>query len=148
MNSDNKQHCQNTPYDFIEQFRSHSRKVTNQRIAIFKTLARQTRPLSIKELYSIVGSDKCNLATIYRVIRLLEKMSIIQKVYFADGVARYEVIWKNTTHHHHIICIKCERVVKLEQCLIENAQTQIENSTGFKALTHRLEFFGICPDCQ
>jgi Fe2+ or Zn2+ uptake regulation protein len=27
-------------------------------------------------------------------------------------------------------------------------EQQIASRNGFKAITHKLEFFGICPDCQ
>lgn len=69
--------------------------------------------------------DSCDLATIYRSMHLLEKMGMVKRFDFGDGAARFELVGENDDgHHHHLVC------------------------TNFKAVTHKLEFFGICPECQ
>ena len=37
---------------------------------------------------------------------------------------------------------------KFEECFPEKIEAQIASKNGFKSVTHKLEFFGICPDCQ
>ncbi|MGC8828643.1 MAG: Fur family transcriptional regulator [Verrucomicrobiia bacterium] len=132
----------------IEALRECSLKITNPRLAVIKALAQQTKPVTIKELHQIVGKENCDLATIYRLFNSLEKNKLLQRVDFGDGVARYEVLTNDNPHHHHIVCIHCAKVVKIKDCFVEQFQKNIAEQSGFKSVTHKLEFFGICPKCQ
>lgn len=132
----------------IETLRRHSLKVTGARLLIIKALARQTKPVTIKELHKIVGKENCDLATIYRLFNSLEKNKLLLRVDFGDGVARYEILTEDNPHHHHIVCVRCAAIVKIEDCFVEQFQKTIAEQSGFKSVTHRLEFFGICPKCQ
>ena len=37
---------------------------------------------------------------------------------------------------------------KLTSVFPNKSKEQIAAKNGFKSVTHKLEFFGICPDCQ
>jgi Fe2+ or Zn2+ uptake regulation protein len=39
-------------------------------------------------------------------------------------------------------------VVEIEECSMRELEERIALQNGFKAVTHRLEFFGICHACQ
>jgi Fe2+ or Zn2+ uptake regulation protein len=39
-------------------------------------------------------------------------------------------------------------VIEIEDCFIRDLETRIAESSGFQGVTHKLEFFGICPACQ
>jgi Fur family transcriptional regulator, ferric uptake regulator len=51
-------------------------------------------------------------------------------------------------HHHHLVCMKCSEVVEIEECFPREIEKQIAAKNRFKSVTHKLEFFGICPECQ
>jgi Fur family peroxide stress response transcriptional regulator len=44
--------------------------------------------------------------------------------------------------------MKCKRIIDPELSGLQNVTQQLASGTGFKIITHRLDFFGICPDCQ
>jgi Fur family ferric uptake transcriptional regulator len=132
----------------IERLREKQFKITSPRLAVLKLLSIQKKPLTIKEVYKNVKADGCDLATIYRLFKLLEELNLIQRVDFGDGSARFEVILQDSDHHHHIVCTRCAAIVKIDECMIKNFHAEIENQSGFKSITHKLEFFGICPKCQ
>ena len=91
----------------------------------------------------------CDLATIYRSMHLLEKMGMVKRFDFGDGAARFELVGENDDgHHHHLVCTNCSEVVEIEECFPEKIEKKIAAKNKFKAVTHKLEFFGICPDCQ
>jgi Fur family ferric uptake transcriptional regulator len=80
---------------------------------------------------------------------LLEKKRIVKRFDFGDGLARFELLQEGDDgHHHHLVCRNCSRVVELEECFGREFEQKIANQSGFKGVTHRLEFFGICPKCQ
>jgi Fur family ferric uptake transcriptional regulator len=82
-------------------------------------------------------------------MHLLEKMGMVKRFNFGDGAARFELMHEGDNgHHHHLVCTKCSEVVEIEECIPEKIEERIAVKNGFKSVTHKLEFFGICPDCQ
>ena len=131
--------------------RRHSRKVTGPRAAILEILRNHPHPLTHREILSEMKKDRgqCNLATIYRSMHLLEKMGMVKRFDFGDGAGRYELIGQNDDgHHHHLVCTKCSEVVEIDECFPREIENQIASKNHFKGVTHKLEFFGICPECQ
>lgn len=129
--------------------RLQSRKITGPRAAILEVLRRHPHPLTNREIRSEMPRDRCDLATIYRAMHLLEEMGLVKRFDFGDGAARFELVGENDDgHHHHLVCMQCSKVVEIEECFPEQIEKQIAAQHGFKSVTHKLEFFGICPDCQ
>ncbi|MFN7140992.1 MAG: Fur family transcriptional regulator [Limisphaerales bacterium] len=135
--------------DLNEKLRQRSRKVTGARQAILDVLRKHPHPLTNKEIFGALPEGQCDLATIYRSMHLLEGMGMVKRFDFGDGTARYELICEGDDgHHHHLICTRCSDVVEIEECFPEALEKKIGEASGFKAITHKLEFFGICPKCQ
>jgi Fur family ferric uptake transcriptional regulator len=129
--------------------RLQSRKITGPRAAILEVLRRHTHPLTNREILSEMPRGRCDLATIYRAMHLLEEMGLVKRFDFGDGAARFELVGENDDgHHHHLVCTQCSQVVEIEECFPEKIEKQIASQHGFKSVTHKLEFFGVCPDCQ
>lgn len=132
-----------------ERLRNRSRRVTGPRQAILEVLRNQRHPLTIKEVHRELGSESCDLATIYRSIRMLVEMDLVKRFDFGDGTARFELVGACChEHHHHLICTGCGRIVEVEDCFPEELELEIARRNGFQEVTHRLEFFGLCPACQ
>jgi Fur family ferric uptake transcriptional regulator len=129
--------------------RQRSRKVTGPRQAILETLRTRRRPMSNKEIFAALPKGDCDLATVYRSMHLLEDVGMVKRFDLGDGAARYELLEEGDDgHHHHLVCTRCDQIVEIDHCLMTEMEDQIARRNGFKAVTHRLEFFGICPDCQ
>ena len=135
--------------ELADQLRKKSRKVTAPRQAILKILREQTHPMSNKDIHAAVGGRNCDLATIYRSMHLLEGMGMVKRFDLGDGVARYELLKEDDDgHHHHLVCIRCAEVIEIDECSMHGLEERIASRNSFKSVTHRLEFFGICPGCQ
>jgi Fe2+ or Zn2+ uptake regulation protein len=39
-------------------------------------------------------------------------------------------------------------VVEIEEFFLKELEERIAEKNGFKSITHKLEFFGLCPECQ
>ena len=132
-----------------ERLRRQSRKITGPRAAILEILRQHPHPLTIKEIFSEMPAGECDLATVYRSMHLLEEMGMVKRYHFHDGAARFELMEEGDDgHHHHLVCTKCSGTVELKECFPAEIERKIAEQNGFKAVTHKLEFFGICPDCQ
>ena len=135
--------------ELTERLRRHSHKITGPRQAILAVMRDHSHPLLIKEIHGLLGKDDCDLVTVYRSMDLLRKMGMVRRIEFGKGGSRYELIADNDTeHHHHLVCENCRRVVQLDECLLLDVERTIEAASGFRSVTHRLEFFGLCPACQ
>lgn len=132
----------------IDRLRRTSRKLTGPRHQILQTLQHQHHPVTIRELARLLPRGSCDTATIYRSIHLLEEMGLVKRYDFGDGSARFELLREGHGHHHHLVCTRCSSVVELEECFPPELEEAIARKNNFRAVTHRLEFFGICPDCQ
>jgi Fur family ferric uptake transcriptional regulator len=129
--------------------RGQSRKITGPRAAILEILRQHPHPLTNKEILAALPKNECDLATIYRSMHMLEKMGMVKRFDFGDGVARFELVGEGDDgHHHHLVCTRCSEVVEIAECFPGEIEKRIALANGFKAVTHKLEFFGICPDCQ
>ncbi len=135
--------------DLREELRSKSQKITGPRNAILKVLQNHHGPMTNKEIHHSLEEGMCDLATVYRSINMLVKMGMVTKYDFGDGVARFELHAPGEDgHHHHLVCTECTRIVELDECFQNELEESIAGKHGFKSVTHKLEFFGICPDCQ
>jgi Fur family ferric uptake transcriptional regulator len=135
--------------DLAQKLRRRDRKITGPRQAILEVLRRQRRPLSIKEIFGALPAGDCDLATVYRSMHLLESMRIVKRFEFGDGAARFELLAEGDDgHHHHLVCTRCSDIVEIEECFPQALEKNIASRNGFKFVTHKLEFFGLCPRCQ
>ena len=135
--------------DLAQRLRRQSRKVTAPRRAVLELLGRSAHPVTTKEIFAALPKNECDLATVYRSLRLLEEMGMVKRFDFGDGAARFELIEEGGDgHHHHLVCTRCAEIVELEDCSLVELEGRIAAHNGFKAVTHKLEFFGLCPECQ
>jgi Fur family ferric uptake transcriptional regulator len=129
--------------------RQQARKITGPRAAILEILRRHPHPLTNREIFAAMSGGQCNLATIYRAMHLLEEMGMVKRFDFGDGTARFELVGEGDDgHHHHLVCTRCAEVVEIEECFPGAIESRIAATNGFKSVTHKLEFFGLCPECQ
>lgn len=127
-------------------------KLTPQRRSILDTiLETEGKHLSVEEIYDLVKS-KCpeiGLATVYRTMQMFEDTGIVYKHNFDEVRSRYELNHQNEFHqHHHLICIECNRVIEVEEDLLEKLESGIEEKYNFKIDNHNVKFFGYCDMCR
>lgn len=142
-----ERHQQNLS-ELSKRLREKNRRITGPRQFILNLLRLEKHPVCAREIHEKLG-DLCNLATVYRSLRLLESMQMVKRFDFGDGSARYELLGcDDDGHHHHLICHECRKVVEISDCFPQAFEELIAHRHNFRNVTHQLEFFGICPSCQ
>jgi Fur family ferric uptake transcriptional regulator len=135
--------------DLTERLRRHARKLTSPRQEILKVLRESRKPISSQAIFAALPQGQCDLATVYRSMRMLEEAKVVTRVDLGDGIARFEIVGEDdTSHHHHLICTQCSDVVEINECITRELEEGVARRHGFKGVTHRLDFFGVCPACQ
>jgi Fur family ferric uptake transcriptional regulator len=87
-------------------------------------------------------------ATIYRTMKLLEEAGIAHARHFGDGKETLYEVAAGRSHHDHLICEVCGRIVEFVSPEVERLQDQIASRHGFALSRHRHELYGRCPDCR
>ncbi|HOW65469.1 MAG TPA: transcriptional repressor [Candidatus Paceibacterota bacterium] len=143
-------HHRSPPSQWQELIRRQAGRVTRTRQLLLEALLRLRCPSTPKQIAEAVGRRTCDLATVYRCMTLFEQMGLVHRVDFGDGLARFEIADDDPSghHHHHLLCRQCDRIVKLDDCILGEVESSLASHYGFVEIQHRLEFFGICPDCQ
>lgn len=122
-------------------------KVTGQRMAILRSLSKGRAHRSAQEVFEAVSKThkEIGFATVYRFLRDLSTKGFVTEVRMGGLPARYELTPKS--HHDHLTCVQCSKIVEFENADIERLQQVIAKKNGFVLTGHVLELYGICPDC-
>ena len=125
-------------------------KVTEVRMNALKILDDAEIPMTDEEVFNGLRSmlSTVNLSTVYRTMEAFLKKGLIEKTTLLDdNKFRYE--YKRVEHKHHLVCIGCNRMVAIEDCPIDdNYAKAMCSRQGFELTGHRLEIYGLCPDCK
>ncbi len=132
--------------------KSKGYKLTAQRECILNIIIEnRDKHLTVDEIYKYAyeRNKAIGIATVYRSILLFEELGVISKLIFDDRVIRYELSSFDERHmHHHLICVKCSRIIEVEEDLLEKLEKKVEDKYYFKILDHNLKILGICNDCN
>jgi Fur family transcriptional regulator, peroxide stress response regulator len=132
----------------LAKLKSRNFRVTPQRLAILKILASSENHPSVERIYEQVKKDfaTTSLATIYKTVVLLKQLNEVLELGFPDGSNRYD--GNKPYPHPHVVCIRCKRILDPDLGSMAQLTAEAAQKTGFRIVDHRLDFFGICPDCQ
>ncbi|MBN1833330.1 MAG: transcriptional repressor [Deltaproteobacteria bacterium] len=132
----------------IQKLRDNGHKITPQRLAIVKILAKSEGHPSVEDIYVQIKKDfpTMSLATVYKNILLIKSLGEVLELGFPDGSNRYD--GKKPYPHPHVICIKCRKIVEPDLDSLDGMKKEVSLETHFNILYHRLDFFGICSDCR
>jgi len=85
-------------------------------------------------------------ATVFRALEVFEKLDLVERLDLPNGEHAYVAC--GPAHHHHVVCRRCGRGVEVDDLGISAVARAIETTTGYLVETHRVELFGLCPDCR
>lgn len=132
----------------IERLKDKELRITPQRYAVLNVLANSHQHPSAESIHAelIEHYPTMSLATVYKTINLLKQEGEVLELEFSDLGNRYDGI--NPEPHPHVICTECGKIIDPSQLNLNEITNKMMAETGFKVVSHRLDFYGICPDCQ
>lgn len=133
---------------YTEMLRDGKLKSTKHRIAILEILKEGKFPLSAEDIYIRLKQNNISisLSTVYRVLEALHEKDIVTKVNIPDNnKAVYEL--HSNDHRHHLLCMKCRKLLAIDGCPLEEYEKLIEDRFGFTVKGHNLEVYGYCNNC-
>jgi Fur family ferric uptake transcriptional regulator len=122
-------------------------RITRQRQIILDELCSVTSHPTADDLYQMVRRKlpRISLGTVYRNLETMAELGMIQKLEVGGTQKRFD---GNAATHYHVRCQRCGRVDDLDLGLIAGVEKEAAAKTRFAILRHRLEFTGLCPECQ
>ncbi len=140
------------PQDRFEELkvklRQEGYRLTPQRLALLHILSASDGHPSAACLHEQIQDQfpTTSLATVYKTLNLLKEMGEVLELGFSDDDNRYD--GNKPYPHPHLVCICCHKIVDLEGGLFRSVEQEVTGLSGYQIVGRRLDFYGICPDCQ
>jgi Fur family transcriptional regulator, ferric uptake regulator len=134
----------------LNRLRGEGLRITAGRRTILNVLFHAERPLSLQEIQDLAASagDGPDYATVFRMVALLDRLHLVHKVNLQRSCSYYELN-DPSKHYDHIVCTACGKVVVIDiPCPLAETEQRVAEHYGFRNLSHSLEFFGRCSECQ
>ena len=81
----------------------------------------------------------------YKNIHTFVEIGLIKEVNLLHQTNRLD---PNLDRHHHLICVRCRKVVDIYDKKLDRARAAEESPEGFEILSYRVEAHGVCPACR
>jgi Fur family ferric uptake transcriptional regulator len=103
--------------------------------------------MTADEIYQLVRArlPRISLGTVYRNLKILSQLGIIQKLEVAGGQKRFDA---KTRDHYHMRCLDCASIEDAPIKVQIDLDHLLEGLTEYEIIGHRLEFLGFCPNCR
>lgn len=125
-------------------------KYTEQREIVLDILINATDHLSAEDVYNQIKTkypeSNIGIATVYRALGFLEEVNLITSIAFGSEGKKYESNAKS--HHDHLICTTCGKIIEFLDDEIEKRQERIAKKNKFKITSHSMQLYGTCEDCH
>ena len=120
------------------------------RRAVIELLGRQDCCLTAQEIFDGLRAEgrAVGIASVYRVLELLNEKGLVQRIDVGSGMARFEPLHRSGEHHHHLVCEDCGKVEAFEDDDLELALTKLERRSGYSVAGHEVVLRGACADCR
>lgn len=131
---------------FYDSCKEYGIKITNQRLEIYREIARALDHPSAEDIHHRVKKHipMMSLDTVYRTLALFEKCGIISRVHPLDDRCRFD---PNTDRHHHFICLRCKKVDDFYWPGFDRLHPPDEIASFGIAQSQSVEIHGICNNC-
>ena len=125
-------------------------KYTEQREIVLSVLLKAQDHLTAEEVYNEIKKEyqesNIGIATVYRALSFLEDVDLIASIAFGTDGKKYESNAKS--HHDHLICTNCGKIIEFFDDEIEKRQDKIAKKNKFKITSHSMQLYGTCETCQ
>ncbi|MDQ2941518.1 MAG: transcriptional repressor [Chloroflexota bacterium] len=138
-----------TPHAMSRALSGAGLRMTGPRRAVAQLLTERQGRFTAEELLAESRSRGLGIgrATIFRSLELLGRLNLLERIDLPSGEHAYLVC--EPEHHHHVICSRCGRAetFAMEDRGLPERLEQVGRATGYRIDAHRLEVYGLCPDC-
>lgn len=131
-----------------ERLREQGHRLTPQRLAVLEVIKAGPGHMTVHQVLDCLKPQypTMTLPTVYRNLQWLKEMKLVAETDLGGDCHVYEFI--ATSPHHHLVCLRCGRVIDLPDSFLSPLRERLRDEYGFIARTEHLGLFGACRDCQ
>ncbi|HEY8435839.1 MAG TPA: Fur family transcriptional regulator [Haloplasmataceae bacterium] len=136
---------------YLSVLKANKAKITSQRIQILKVfLENKTEHFTAEEIIERLADTSTGQATVYRTLDLFCHLGILKKVNIPphEEYTQYDLVDLNERFHHHLICIKCGKVMEIAGDLLNEVEAYVNEHYQFSVKDNELYLYGYCKDCR
>lgn len=131
----------------LEMLKNTGVRITPQRHAILEYLVESMTHPTADDIYKALEGKFPNMsvATVYNNLRVFKEVGLVKELTYGDASSRFDYV---TSQHYHVICENCGKIVDFPYGGLEKLEEEAAKTTGFVINSHRLEIYGVCPECH
>jgi Fur family transcriptional regulator, ferric uptake regulator len=141
-----------TPSALKAELNERGWRMTPQRKTILETFQKlpSGEHLSAEDLCERLNNkdENVSLSTVYRNLKMMSRMGILRELELAEGHKRYEINQPAPHHHHHLICVRCNKTIEFKNDSVLKAGSKVAEKSGYHLLDCQLLIHAVCPTCQ
>ena len=121
-------------------------KLTHQRLEIFREVAKTADHPDTEKVYQSVRKPlpTVSLDTVYRTLKLLNGLKIVNILGPARGKSRYDA---NLLRHHHFVCVRCGKTRDFYSEELSDLKVPDSAKAFGNIETVQVEMLGVCSEC-
>ena len=121
--------------------------LTTQRHMVLEVLLQRCDHPTADEIFEVVRerSRRISRRTVYRVLDTLVELGLIRRVHHPGAITRFDA---KTHRHHHLVCIRCDKILDLESPELDGIPLPKGRPLGFDVRDFSVQLMGICPECR
>jgi Fur family ferric uptake transcriptional regulator len=133
---------------FTPPLSSAGHRVTGARRTVADLIAQREGHFTAADLLADARARRLTIgrASVFRALDLFTELKALERIDLPSGEHAYVAC--EPAHHHHVVCRACGRVTEVEDAGLATVAAEMARRSGYAIESHRLELFGLCPDCQ
>ncbi|MCS7222301.1 MAG: Fur family transcriptional regulator [Anaerolineae bacterium] len=133
--------------ELLEALRRSGYKVTRARRMVLEALIAATGHATASDVVTRVQAHAPGVgrASVYRALDLFSQLGLVQASGLGSAATTYTLA--PAGHHHHLVCVRCHKIVEFDDCYLADLQRQLAERFGFQINGHLVEMYGRCPGC-
>lgn len=132
----------------LERLKAAGYKLTNARQTVLKVIQQLGGHVTSAQVLEEVAriDPAIGRASVFRTLDLFTRLAIIRPTFIESSLTPSYVLMPDG-HHHHVVCITCNRVIEFEDCDLAAMTAKLERRLNVRIHGHLLEFYAVCNDC-
>jgi Fur family peroxide stress response transcriptional regulator len=120
---------------------------TPQRRAVLEAVLDLNNHPTADQVHSALARHRPRVsrATVFRTLEAFARDGLISKACHPGTAVRYD--WRTETHHH-LVCLRCDRVIDFADPRLDVLPVPDTRSLGFLVSELRVQLRGLCRRCR
>lgn len=133
----------------LQRLRQAGYKITSVRQTVLEVMQRLGGHVTSAQIIEETARVDASIgrASVFRTLDLLTRLAIVRPTYLESSVTPNYVMMPDG-HHHHVVCLHCNRVMEVDECNLEAFSRDLEQRLNVRISGHLLEFYATCADCM